>query len=229
MSAQQGNPRPGGDVVPWWAAVRHRAQARRMEDTAAMSSRGLPKMEVRRVRRVVRKIDPWTVLKTSLVFNAIAGLVFVLGMWVTWSIAVQRGIPQGIASIFEALTLTFTPNGELYFRALVLLTIVMVVVATAAMTLGAVVYNLISDMVGGVEFTVLEETFQPLTPAMLRQAAASRVTSGARTTSTTRTPQTMPNASAAPPAQTTPTAPAAQGAPPPRAPASTGAAPRRTP
>lgn len=189
-----------------------------------MASRGLPKMEVRRVRRVVRKIDPWTVLKTSLVFNAIAGLVFVLGMWVTWSIAVQRGIPEGIASIFEALTLTFTPNGELYFRALVLLTIVMVVVATAAMTLGAVVYNLISDMVGGVEFTVLEETFQPLTPAMLRQAAvpASRPAPGAQTTHTTRTPQTMPNSQAAP------TSPAAQGAPLVRAPAGTGA-PRRTP
>lgn len=190
-----------------------------------MSSRSLPKMEVRRVRRVVRKIDPWTVLKTSLVFNAIAGLVFVLGMWVTWSIAVQRGIPEGIASIFEALTLTFTPNGELYFRALVLLTIVMVVVATAAMTLGAVVYNLISDMVGGVEFTVLEETFQPLTPAMLRQTAVptSRPAPGTQTTRTTRAPQTVPST------QTVPTTPAAQGAPPVRAPAGTGAAPRQAP
>lgn len=121
------------------------------------------------MRRVVRKIDPWTVLKTSLVFNTISGLVFVLGMWVTWSIAVQRGIPEGIASIFEALTLTFTPNGELYFRALLLLTIVLVVVGTAAMTLGAVIYNLISDMVGGVEFTVLEETFQPQSQTVLRR------------------------------------------------------------
>ena len=118
-------------------------------------------MQVRRVRRVVRKIDPWTVLKTSLVFNTISGLVFVLGMWVSWSIAVQRGIPEGIADIFEALTLTFTPNGELYFRALLLVTIIAVVVATGAMTLGAVIYNLISDMVGGIEFTVLEETHLP--------------------------------------------------------------------
>lgn len=118
-------------------------------------------MQVRRVRRIIRKIDPWTVLKVALVFNVISGLVFVLGMWVTWSIAVQRGIPQGIADIFESLTLTFTPNGELYFRALVLLTVIMVVVGTASMTLGAVLYNLISDLVGGVELTVLEETYLP--------------------------------------------------------------------
>ncbi len=118
-------------------------------------------MQVRRVRRIVRKIDPWTVLKTSIVFNTIAGLVFVLGTWVAWSIAVQRGIPEGIADIFESLTLTFTPNGELYFRALLLLTISGVIISTGSMTLGAVIYNLISDMVGGVEFSVLEETHQP--------------------------------------------------------------------
>jgi hypothetical protein len=126
------------------------------------------------VRRVLRRIDPWTVLKAGLIFNVIGGLVFVLGMWVTWSIALQRGIPDGIASIFEALTLTYTPDGELYFRALLLLTIVGVVVATAAMTLGAVVYNLISDLVGGVEFTVLEETFQPQSQMMLRPGVPVR-------------------------------------------------------
>ena len=36
-------------------------------------------MPVQRVRRVLRKIDPWTVLKVSLVFNAIMALVSVLG------------------------------------------------------------------------------------------------------------------------------------------------------
>jgi hypothetical protein len=118
-------------------------------------------MQVRRVRRIIRKIDPWTVLKVSLVFNVISGLVFVLGTWVMWSIAVQRGIPDGIANIFESLTLTFTPDGPLYFRALALLTVILVVVGTAAMTLGAVLYNLISDLVGGVELTVLEETYLP--------------------------------------------------------------------
>jgi hypothetical protein len=133
-------------------------------------------MQVRRVRRIVRKIDPWTVLKASLVFNVIAGLTFVLGMWVMWSISVQRGIPEGIADIFESLTLTFTPDGELYFRALVLLTVIGVVVATGAMTLGAVIYNLISDVVGGIEFTVLEESYQPQpTQQRVRRVAPARM------------------------------------------------------
>jgi hypothetical protein len=180
MTGQQGNSPPEGNVVSeWWTSVldRFRKPKEPLSVTTPATSvptRALPKVEVRRVRRVLRRIDPWTVLKAGLIFNVIGGLVFVLGMWVTWSIALQRGIPDGIASIFEALTLTYTPDGELYFRALLLLTIVGVVVATAAMTLGAVVYNLISDLVGGVEFTVLEETFQPQSQMMLRPGVPVR-------------------------------------------------------
>ena len=32
----------------------------------------------RRVRRIVRKLDPWTVLKVALIFAAIAGLGLIL-------------------------------------------------------------------------------------------------------------------------------------------------------
>ena len=120
-------------------------------------------MAVRRVRRVIRKIDPWTVLKVSLVLNAIGALVFVLGVWVTWSLAVQRGIPERAAEFFDNFSLVFTANGELYFRAVLFFAIVLYATLTGLMTLGAVLYNLISDVVGGVEVIVLEETY--LVPA----------------------------------------------------------------
>jgi hypothetical protein len=118
-------------------------------------------MAVRRVRRIIRRIDPWTVLKVSLVFNAIAALVFVLGTWVTWSMALRRGIPDRVVDIFESLTLTLTVDGELYFRIVVLLAVIGAILMTAFMTLGAVLYNLIADLVGGVEIAVLEETYRP--------------------------------------------------------------------
>ncbi|GMR02933.1 MAG: hypothetical protein BMS9Abin20_1288 [Acidimicrobiia bacterium] len=114
-------------------------------------------MAVRRVRRIIRKIDPWTVLKVSLVLNVIGALVWVLGVWVAWSIAVQRGIPEAFVELFARLTIAVTPDGELYFRAVVMLAIVWVIFATAAMTLAAILYNLISDVVGGVELIMLEE------------------------------------------------------------------------
>ncbi len=140
-------------------------------------------MAVRRVRRVIRKIDPWTVLKVSLILNTIGALVFVLGTWVTWSLAVQRGIPDKLVEIFANFSLVFTPNGELYFRAVVFYAIVTFVSLTALMTLGAVLYNLISDVVGGVELIVLEETYTvpvtrtgPLRPVVHPEANGGEAT-----------------------------------------------------
>jgi hypothetical protein len=152
-------------------------------------------MAVRRVRRIIRKIDPWTVLKASIVFNAVAALVFVLGTWVVWSISLQRGIPDKVVEIFEALTLTITIDGELYFRVIVLLAVIGAVLATGLMTLGAVLYNLISDLVGGVEVTVLEETYNTvrLAPTPARVAPVIHQPNGAKTvvpTGPTPAPQT---------------------------------------
>jgi hypothetical protein len=115
-------------------------------------------MAVRRVRRIIRKIDPWTVLRVTIILNTIAGLIWTLGVWVAWSIAVQRGIPDAFVDLFGRLTIAVTPDGELYFRVVVMFAIVWVIAMTAAMTVAAVLYNLISDIVGGIEIVMLEET-----------------------------------------------------------------------
>jgi len=117
-------------------------------------------MAVRRVRRIIRRFDPWTVLKVSLVFNTIAALTFVLGLWVMWSLLLQKGIPASITDLFDQVKITFVIDGETWGRVVIFLAIVWTIAATAAMTLGAVLYNLIADLVGGVELTVLEETFE---------------------------------------------------------------------
>lgn len=118
-------------------------------------------MPVRRVRRIIRKIDPWTVLKVGFVLNTIGALVWVLGVWVAWSIAVQRGIPDAFVDLFGRLTIAVSPDGELYFRVIVMLAIIGVIMMTALMTLAAVLYNLISDVIGGIELIMLEETHEP--------------------------------------------------------------------
>lgn len=136
-------------------------------------------MAVRRVRRIIRRFDPWTVLRVSLIFNAIAALVFVLGLWVMWSLLLQKGIPGAITDLFDQVKITFVIEGETWGRVVIFLAVVWTIVATAAMTLGAVLYNLIADLVGGVEITVLEETYSqtpqtaqstPVRPARPRPA-----------------------------------------------------------
>jgi len=119
-------------------------------------------MAVRRVRRIIRKIDPWTVLKVALVINSAIGLAWTLGVWVAWSIAIQRGIPDAFADLVGRLTIAFTPDGELYFRVILMSAVIWVIGTTALMTLMAVLYNLVSDIVGGVELIMLEETHEPV-------------------------------------------------------------------
>ena len=121
-------------------------------------------MAVQRVRRVIRKIDPWTVLKVSLVFNVIMALVFVLGAVIFWAIFVNAGIPEKINELALLIGLENGINleGAVYFRIAVLLAVVWMIAMTGFITLGSVVYNLISDLVGGIEVVVLEETTGPI-------------------------------------------------------------------
>jgi hypothetical protein len=121
-------------------------------------------MAIQRVRRVIRKVDPWTVLKVSLVFNLIMALVFVLGTVIFWAIFVNAGIPEKINELALLIGLENGINleGAVYFKIVVLLAVVWTIAMTGFITLGAVVYNLISDLVGGIEVVVLEETTGPI-------------------------------------------------------------------
>jgi hypothetical protein len=133
-------------------------------------------MAVQRVRRVIRKIDPWTVLKVTLVFNAIMALVFVLGTVIFWSIFVNAGIPERINDLALLIGIENGINleGAVYFRIVLLLSVIGTIMMTGFFTLGAVVYNLISDLVGGVEVIVLEETLGARAVPRVTRSATNR-------------------------------------------------------
>ena len=117
-------------------------------------------MPVHRVRRVIRKIDPWTVLKVALVFNGVMAVVFILGAVVFWAIFVNAGIPDRINEMALLIGLENGLNlqGAVYFRIVLLLAILGMIFMTGFMTLGVMVYNLITDIVGGIEIIVLEDS-----------------------------------------------------------------------
>jgi hypothetical protein len=89
--------------------------------------------------------------------------VFVLGTVIFWSVFVNAGIPERINELALLIGLEngITLDGAVYFRIVVLLAVIGTILMTAFFTLGAVVYNLISDLVGGIEVVVLEETVSP--------------------------------------------------------------------
>lgn len=115
--------------------------------------------QARRVRRVIRKIDVWSVLRFSVVFYACVFAVLIVAGLVLFVVASATGVRHDIEkSIGSYLASTnFHILGGDVLRAALLGGIVLIVSGTAANALLALLYNLISDVVGGVEVTVLEE------------------------------------------------------------------------
>jgi len=133
---------------------------------------------VRRVRRVIRKFDPWTVFKVSLLFYAVLTVGLLLGLLILWSVIINVGVPERLDDFLAVITLldegeSFFNNGQQYLRVVVFLAAIFSMAMTLLSTIAAILYNLISDVVGGVEVVMLEETLriQPTTPA-IRQPQA---------------------------------------------------------
>jgi hypothetical protein len=133
---------------------------------------------VRRVRRVIRKFDPWTVFKVSLLFHAVLTLGLLLGLLILWSVMINVGVPDALDNFLRVITLldegeSFFNNGQQYLRVVVFLSAVFSLAMTLMSTLAAILYNLISDVVGGVEVVMLEETLRiPTAPPTVRQPQA---------------------------------------------------------
>lgn len=120
---------------------------------------------VRRVRRVIRKFDPWTVFKVSLLFHAVLTVGLLLGLLILWSVIINVGVPERLDDFLRVITLldegeSFFNNGQQYLRVVVFLAALFSLAMTLLSTVAAILYNLISDVVGGVEVVMLEETLR---------------------------------------------------------------------
>ena len=117
------------------------------------------KRRARKVKRIVRRLDAWSVLKVAFIFNLCAYIVSMVAGVVLWRVAEDAGVIENIESFIEDLgafeTYRFEP--DLIFEAFALGGAVLAVLATGLIALAAVLFNLISDLVGGIRLTVIEE------------------------------------------------------------------------
>ena len=113
----------------------------------------------RRVRRVIRKVDPWSVLKVSILFYLCIFVVVLVAGVVLWLMAAALGVINNVEKfIGDLFALTdFRFEAGQILRAAAVGGGILVVLGSGANVLAAVLYNLISDVVGGVEVAVLEE------------------------------------------------------------------------
>lgn len=112
----------------------------------------------RRSRLIIRRVDPWTVLKFSvLLFSSMYFVIVVAGL-VLWAVATGSGVRGNIESFIGELIASedFKFNANQILRSSVVGGAILVVVGSLASLLMAVLFNLISDVVGGIGISVEE-------------------------------------------------------------------------
>jgi hypothetical protein len=132
---------------------------------AAAASRG-----PRRARLQLKKIDPWSVMKFSFAVSLVLFIVAVVATALLYTVLDALGVFKSLNDTIGQLTATqdqagstgaaasqgFTITAKLVIGSAALLGAVNMVLFTALATLGAFIYNVCADLVGGIEVTLAE-------------------------------------------------------------------------
>jgi len=125
------------------------------------------RLEARRVRRIIRRVDPWSVLKVGLLFNLSLWLAVMVAGVILWQAASRAGAIDNVESFVAELLAEeeLTIDGPQVLRASALAGVILVVAGTGFLVLLCVLFNLISDITGGIRVSVIElETARPARP-----------------------------------------------------------------
>ncbi|MDR7280065.1 DUF3566 domain-containing protein [Catenuloplanes atrovinosus] len=119
----------------------------------------------RRARLNVKRIDPWSVMKFSFAVSLVLFIVLIVATSVLYLALDAMGVFQSVNETLQELVsasggdsggagFKITARGVIGTSAL--LGLVNVVLLTALATLGAFIYNVCADLVGGIELTLAE-------------------------------------------------------------------------
>jgi Transmembrane domain of unknown function (DUF3566) len=138
-------------------------------DRSAEPTRSKPKRSSRRQARqahlTVARIEPWSVMKFSFVVSLVAFVILFVAVSVLYGSLSALGVFESLQRVVTNVTSSqdsagvnaakwFTASKVLGYTAL--LGSLNIVLITAMCTIGAVVYNLTSRLIGGVEVTLRE-------------------------------------------------------------------------
>ncbi|MEI8069480.1 MAG: DUF3566 domain-containing protein [Actinomycetota bacterium] len=123
-----------------------------------MSTTSTRAPRVRRVTRVIREIDPWSAFKVGLAFHLVVYFTVLIASVLLWSVASATGTIDNIERFLMSFGWeSFQFHGWTLLLNEVLLGLLLVALLTIVWVLGATMFNLITDLVGGIRVSVLEE------------------------------------------------------------------------
>jgi hypothetical protein len=118
----------------------------------------------RRARLTLKRIDPWTTLKFSFVYGLAGMVVLLVAVVVLYGVVDALGVISSIRSFLDQVNGSTTTSSSLSawlgFQRVMLVALVIglinVILFTAFATLTAFIYNVCTDIVGGIEVTLAE-------------------------------------------------------------------------
>ena len=123
-----------------------------------MSKTSVRAPRVRRVTRVIREIDPWSAFKVGLAFHLVVYFTVLIASVLLWSVASATGTIDNIERFLMSFGWeSFQFHGWTLLLNEILLGLLLVALLTIVWVLGATMFNLITDLVGGIRVSVLEE------------------------------------------------------------------------
>lgn len=128
--------------------------ARHPADTAP---RQQPVTRIVRRRVTVRALEPWSVLKLSVIFYFTVLLLTMLALTVLWSLANTFGLVDAFIGFFQSFSLSVEIDAGNIGRAVFLVGLLAVVVASGVNVFLCFLYNLVADLIGGLKMTLAEE------------------------------------------------------------------------
>ncbi len=138
---------PGASGETWAPAVPARPDGVPPLAGLPAATAGVP------IRRLVRRVDAWTVFKVSLLFYVLMLGIFLLAGVVAWQVAVPlhfiRDIERAVRTLADARKFVLRPMPVLEYAAAA--GGALALLGTVMNTVAAVLYNLISDVIGGVQ------------------------------------------------------------------------------
>lgn len=116
----------------------------------------------RRVRRVVRRIDLWSVLKLSIVLYTCLYAAVMATLALLWGLAYSSGQIDKVQSFMSDVGLdNYRFYGDQMWRACAMIGVIGVLAATTVTVLTTALVNVISEATGGIRFVVIEEDPRP--------------------------------------------------------------------